>query len=150
MPLLDCHRLSAENALASLIEKLEQDRYLHEPRHLRQRTEALDDLDAYFPDGPDRQPIGTALHHRALAIYARLESVNLKLYQAIRRQIRVGTGLGSLREWMPDWRDGNGAANFVNCTGSLGNKKFRMRPSHLTCSMNGASGTEGMTAPLKH
>jgi Histone methylation protein DOT1 len=44
-------------------------------------------------------------------------SVNLKLYQAIRRQIRLGAGLGSLREWMPDWRDGNDAANFVNCTG---------------------------------
>ncbi len=66
--------MSIENALASLIGELEQDRSLGEPQHLRQRIEALDGLDAYLPDG---QPIGTALHHRARAIYAELESVNL-------------------------------------------------------------------------
>ena len=38
--------MSIETALASLIEDLEQDRSLEEPRHLRQRIEALDDLDA--------------------------------------------------------------------------------------------------------
>jgi len=36
--------MSAENVLASLIEELEQDRSLDEPRHLRQRTEAVDAL----------------------------------------------------------------------------------------------------------
>src|SRR5882672_12617857 len=114
MPLLDCHRMSAENALASLIGKLEQDLSLYEPRHLRQRTEALDALDAYLPD---EQTVGTALHRRLRTIYARLESVNLKLYQSIRREIQRGAGRGSLLEWMPDSPDGNGAANFVNCTG---------------------------------
>src|SRR5258707_11435375 len=114
MPLLDCHRMSAETALASLIEELEQDRSLDEPRHLGQRTEALDALDSYLPDG---QTIGTALHHRLRTIYARLESVNLKLYQSIRREIQRGAGRGSMVEWMPDSPDGNGAANFVNCTG---------------------------------
>jgi 16S rRNA G966 N2-methylase RsmD len=106
--------MSAENALASLIEELEQDRSLDEPRHLRQRTEAVDALDAYLPDG---QTIGTALHHRLRTIYARLESVNLKLYQSIRRGIHRGANRGSLLERMPDSLDGNGAANFVNCTG---------------------------------
>jgi 16S rRNA G966 N2-methylase RsmD len=106
--------MSAENALASLIEELEQDRSLDEPRHLRQRTEAVDALDAYLPDG---QTIGTALHHRLRTIYARLESVNLKLYQSIRLEIQRGASRGSLLEWMPDSLDGNGAANFVNCTG---------------------------------
>jgi len=106
--------MSAENALASLIEELEQDRSLDEPRHLRQRTEALDALDSYLPDG---QTIGAALHHRLRTIYARLESVNLKLYQSIRREIQRGAGRGSLLEWIPDSPDGNGEANFVNCTG---------------------------------
>jgi hypothetical protein len=100
-----------ENALASLIGELEQNRSLDELRHLRQRIEVLDDLDAYLPDG---QPIGTALHHRARAIYTELESVNFRLYEAIRRDIQRGAGRGRLLEWIPDW---NGAANLVNCRG---------------------------------
>jgi len=103
--------MSIENALVSLIGELEQDRSLDEPRHLRQRIEALDDLDAYLPDG---QPIGTALHHRARAIYAELESVNFRLYEAIRRDIQRGAGGGRLLERMADW---NGAANLMNCRG---------------------------------
>src|SRR5882762_5904242 len=114
MPILGCHRMSADTALASLIEELEQDRSLDEPRYLRQRTEAVDALDSYLPDG---QTIGTALHHRLRTIYAGLESVNLKLYQSIRREIQRCASRGSLLEWMPDSLDGNGAANFVNCTG---------------------------------
>jgi len=103
--------MSFENALVSLIAELKQDRSLDEPRHLRQRIEALDDLDAYLPDG---QPIGTALHRRARAIYAELESVNFRLYDAIRRDIQRGAGGGRLLEWMPDR---NGAANLMNCRG---------------------------------
>ena len=103
--------MSMENALASLIGELEQNRSLDELRHLRQRIEVLDDLDAYLPDG---QPIGTALHHRARAIYTELEAVNFRLYEAIRRDIQRGAGRGRLLEWIPDW---NGAANLVNCRG---------------------------------
>jgi hypothetical protein len=106
--------MSIENALMSLIGELEQGRSLDEPRHLRQRIEALDDLDAYLPDGldeTDRQPFRTALHHRARVIYAELESVNLELYEAIRRDIQRGAGGGRLLEWMPDWND---ATNLVN------------------------------------
>ncbi len=114
MPLLGFDRMSAESALANLIEELEQDRSLHEPRHLRQRIEALDDLDAYFRAG---QPIGTALHHRVTAIYAELESVNFRLYEAIRRDIQRGAGAGRLLEWMPDWPDWTGAANPMNRRG---------------------------------
>jgi hypothetical protein len=69
--------MSIENSLTSLIEELEQDRSLEEPRHLSQRVEALDDLDAYLSIGP---LVGTALHRRARTIYAELESVNFKLY----------------------------------------------------------------------
>jgi hypothetical protein len=50
--------------LVSLIEELEQDRSLDEPRNLRQRVKALDELDAYILDG---QPIAAAFHHRAKA-----------------------------------------------------------------------------------
>jgi hypothetical protein len=108
---LECDRMPIENALVSLIGHLEQDRSLGEPRHLRQRVEALDDLDAWLPDG---QPIGTALHDRARAVHAELESVNSRLYEAIRQDIRLGAGAGRLLEWMPDW---NGAANLMNGKG---------------------------------
>jgi hypothetical protein len=91
--------MSIENALVSLIGELEQDRSLDEPRHLRQRIEALDGLDAYLSDG---RPILTALHHRARAIYAQLESVNFRLYEVIRRDIQRGAGGSGLLEWVPD------------------------------------------------
>jgi hypothetical protein len=103
--------MSIENALASLIGELEQDRSLHEPRHLRQRFEALDALDTYLSDG---QSIGRALHSRARAIYAELESANFRLYEAIRRDIQRGAGGARLLEWMPDW---NGAASLTNSRG---------------------------------
>ena len=111
MPGLGSDRMPIENALVSLIEHLEQDRSLNEPRHLRQRGEALDDLDACILYG---QPIETALHRRARAIYAALESVNSRLYEAIRQDIQRGAGGGMLLEWMPDW---NGGANLMNCRG---------------------------------
>jgi 16S rRNA G966 N2-methylase RsmD len=103
--------MSIENALVSLIGELEQDRSLDEPRYLRQRFEALDELDTYLSDG---QPIGTVLHRRARAIYAEVESVNFRLYEAIRRDIQRGAGGGSLLEWTPDW---NGAASLTNSRG---------------------------------
>jgi hypothetical protein len=97
-----------ENALVSLIGKLEQNRSLHEPRHLRQRIEALDDLDAYLSDG---LTIGTAPHHRARAMYTELESVNFRFYEAIRRDIQRGAGRARLLECTAG---GNGAANLTN------------------------------------
>lgn len=103
--------MSIESALVSLIEELEQDRSLNEPRHLRQRFEALDDLDAYLTAG---QPLGMALRQRAKAIYDRFDSVNCRLYEAIRREIQRGAGVGRLLEWMPDW---DGESNLVNCRG---------------------------------
>jgi hypothetical protein len=102
--------MSIENMLASLISELEQDRSLDEPRHLRQRIGALDDLDAYRSDGLS---MGTELH-RAEALYARLESVNFRLYEAIRRDIQRGSGWGKLLELVPDW---NGPADLMNSIG---------------------------------
>jgi Histone methylation protein DOT1 len=110
--------MSIENALVSLLAELEQDRSLDEPRHLRRRIEALDELDAYLSGG---QPTKTALHRRARAICAGLECVNSKLYEAIRQDIQRGKGAGRLLEWMPDGLaegfHGNGAANLTNRRG---------------------------------
>jgi hypothetical protein len=103
--------MSFENALVSLVGKLEQDRSLDEPQHVRQRVDAIDELDAYLSDG---QPVGTALLHRARAIHDKLESVNFRFYEAIRRDIQRGKGGGRLLEWLPDW---NGAADLANCGG---------------------------------
>jgi hypothetical protein len=111
--------MTIENALVSLVEELEQDRSLDEPRHLRQRFEALDRLDAYLPDR--QQPsianfrsINTALQDRVRVLYSKLESANFNLYEAIRRDIQQGTGAESLLAWAPD---GNTATGSVNCTG---------------------------------
>jgi hypothetical protein len=111
MPGPGCERTSIENALVRLIEKFEQDRSLNAPRNLRQRFEALDDLDAYLLDG---QAIRAAVRHRATAIYNEMESVNLGLYDDIRRDIQRGSGADRLLEWMPDW---NAAANLMNRSG---------------------------------
>jgi 16S rRNA G966 N2-methylase RsmD len=107
MPGPGCDRKSIENALERLIGELEQDRSLNQLRHLRQRVEALDQLDVYLADG---QAIGTALRRRARTVYAKFEFVNSRLYEGIRRDIQRGAGGSRLREWMPDW---NGAANLV-------------------------------------
>jgi hypothetical protein len=111
MPGPGCERTSVENALVRLIEKFEQDRSLNEPRNLRQRFEALDDLDAYLLDG---QAIRAAVRHRATAIYDEMESVNLRLYDHMRRDIQRGSGADRLLEWMPDW---NAAANLMDHSG---------------------------------
>jgi SAM-dependent methyltransferase len=89
--------MSIENALLNLVEELEPDRLLGEPRHLRQRVEALDSLDVLLSDG---QPIGKTIRDRATALCAQLESVNFKLYEEIRQDIRRGAGGQALREWM--------------------------------------------------
>ena len=88
-----------------------QDRSLHKPRHLRQRFEALDQLDSFLSDG---QSIALPLHERATAIYTELEAVNLELYDSIRRDIQCGHGAATLLEWMPD---PNAAADVTNHAG---------------------------------
>ena len=103
--------MSIENALASLIGQLEQDRSLHEPRQLRKRIEALDDLDAYLANG---RSIAAELHDRARALCAELESVNFRFYEAIRRDIRRDGGGVKLLQWIADC---NGSTNIANRRG---------------------------------
>ena len=90
---------------------MEQDRSLHDPGHLRQRFEALDQLDSFLSDG---QLLAPLLRQRATSICAELDAVNLKFYDSIRRDIRRGNGAAALVEWMPD---PNAAADVANRAG---------------------------------
>lgn len=96
---LDSDRISIESSLLILIEESEQDRSIEEPRNLRQRVEALDDLDLYRAD---EQGIGEALHKRARDIRAKLDSASFGLYESVRQNIQRGAGGSALLEWMPD------------------------------------------------
>jgi hypothetical protein len=85
-------------ALQELIEDLEGDVSLHEPSHLRQRVDALDRLDAFHLEASP--PVEVSTYHRAKALQGKLETANLKVYEAIRRDIQQGC-LSSLLQWMP-------------------------------------------------
>jgi hypothetical protein len=92
------------DALERLVAQLENEPSLLEPDRLRQRMEALDRLDANFPDS--HQPVfgaesGAArLYRRARAIYGRLEAVNCELYQSIRYEIQRGARPDTLLQWI--------------------------------------------------
>lgn len=90
------------DALRKLIEGLEEDRRLDEPHRLRERLEAVDQLDALFVGEPlsDRgnPSIETEDFERARAMYERLEAANLAVYEGIRAEIEHGRG-DRLREW---------------------------------------------------
>jgi len=92
------------DALQRLVWQLDNDPSLFEPDQLRRRLEALDLLDAYFPDTrqamPGVEPDHTELYRRARDICARLEAVNSKLYQSIRSEIQRGAGADALLRWV--------------------------------------------------
>ena len=86
-----------QDALPALIREFEQDRSLEQPERLRERVLALDRLDdLLFHTAGD-----TSLHHRALALQARLANAQQRLCEAIRLAIVQGTGAQALRGWMP-------------------------------------------------
>ena len=105
-------------ALQNLISELQQDPSLDEPHRLRGRIEALDHLDAHLSDGQVStvvpESIEAALYHQARAIYAKLESANFKLYQAIRHDIQRGAGPDSLLRWVPKSGRTATAVNLAN------------------------------------
>ncbi len=84
--------------MRSLIEELEQDRSLDEPDRLRGRVEALERLEAYLL----ADSIDPGIHHRARALYARLEAANFELYKGIRGEIQRGAGRDVLLPWVHD------------------------------------------------
>lgn len=90
------------DALRSWIEQIEDDEVLLGPDRLRQRLEALDRLDAYFPEmngAESDESAAAGLARRAGVIRGRLEAENRELYQAIRDEIRSGFGAGALLGW---------------------------------------------------
>ncbi len=106
-----------KDALQRLVGQLDNELLL-EPDHFRQRLEALDLLDAHFPDTP--KPASGAesnageLYRRARAIYTRLEAVNCELYDAIRSEIRRGATPNTLLHWAhssTEIEDGVGSVN---------------------------------------
>ena len=92
------------DALQRLVGQMENNRSLVEPNQLRLRLEALDRLDAYFPNTPeapfDAEAIEPGLYRRAEAICARLEAVNGELYETIRGEIQRGSPPDSLLRWL--------------------------------------------------
>jgi hypothetical protein len=69
------------DALHRLVLQLDHEHSLAEPNQFRQRLEALDRLDAFFPHNPQvtfgAESIEPGLYRRARAICSRLEAVNL-------------------------------------------------------------------------
>ena len=109
------------DVLQRLVEQLDNDTSLLEPDQLRQRFEALDLLDAYFPDThqpvSDAGPNAAELYRRARAIYARLEAVNCELYQAIRDEIQRGDRPDTLLRWARSSAEIEDVAGLVNGVG---------------------------------
>ncbi len=103
------------DALQRLFGQIDTEPFLLEPNQLRQRLEALDRLDAYFPDTPvGAEAVAAGLYRRARAIYARLEAVNCQLYEAIRCEIQRGVRPDSLLQWvhsLPEIEEGVGPAS---------------------------------------
>lgn len=92
------------HALQRLVLQLENEPWLAEPNKLRERLEALDRLDAYYPFAPQvaggSESFGP-LPRRVKAIRDRLEAANTDLYEAIRCQIQRGSGAHGLLRWIP-------------------------------------------------
>ncbi|MGB6897709.1 MAG: hypothetical protein WBE12_03900 [Candidatus Acidiferrum sp.] len=108
------------DGLQRLVVQLEGDSSLAERNQLRRRLEALDRLDAYFPDtaeaGFGAESTERELYRRARAVCARLEAANEELYEAIRCEIRRGSRPESLLRWVPaaeGIKDVGGPANGV-------------------------------------
>jgi hypothetical protein len=110
------------DALERLVEQFDEDEaLLLDPSQLRRRVEAMDLLDAHFPDAS--QPISDAasntaeLYRRARAIYARLEAVNCELYEGIRGEIRRGGRPDALLRWAASSVEMEGVAGPANGMG---------------------------------
>ncbi len=92
------------DALRRLVAQLDNDPSLVEPNKLRQRLEALDQLDAHFPNAAEAacaaDSIEPELYRHARGICARLEAANRELYESIRGEIQRGSQPDILLRWM--------------------------------------------------
>lgn len=91
--------------LCRLVEQLEEDRLLCEPDQLRRRLDALDLLDACFPDclagGPGAHDASDSakLCRRVNLLRAQMEAANEGVYEGIRAEILRGGRSESLWQW---------------------------------------------------
>ena len=90
-------------ALRKLLDYVERDRSLWDVDRVRDRIEVLDQFDAYALDS---QPLAAdsgrgeaALFRRAIELRTELETVNSRLYDNIRNEIRRGDGRNALMLW---------------------------------------------------
>jgi hypothetical protein len=81
-------------ALSKLVGNLESNPSLHEPNQVRERIEALDRLDAFNLEmlPPVTDSFAAATYRRARTIQEELETANFAVYEAIRRDIKLGRG----------------------------------------------------------
>jgi Histone methylation protein DOT1 len=93
-------KLSSFAALQDLVKAIEDDRYLTDSDRFRERTAALDLLDAFDLDSEASRvdvPAGhVALYRRAKELQAKLDAANSRLYGRIRDSIRGGAGRNAL------------------------------------------------------
>lgn len=91
-------------AVERLLARCESDTALVEPSRLRERLEALDRLDVYFPCSPAPGAftrLGQDMLDRANTIRSRLEIINGTFYESIRCQIQGGLHGNSLIQSIP-------------------------------------------------
>jgi hypothetical protein len=93
----------------NLILQLEADASLFEPDQLRKRMEALDALDAHFPD-PDVETSLAATDRthilaRANLLRRNLESANAVIFNSIREQIQQNDAPSQLLRWIEQCSD---------------------------------------------
>jgi histone methylation protein DOT1 len=102
-------RLNGFAPLQNLVKALDADRYLMESDRFRERTVALDLLDAFDLDseatGGDAEPEHAALYRRARELQVELEEANFRLFESIRDAIRGGRGRKALLRWAAEASD---------------------------------------------
>jgi hypothetical protein len=90
--------------LQRLLAHLEADSSLFEPKWLRKRIDALDELDGYFSDADAGvlavTPNRALTNERVRAIRIRLEAANSAIYESIRNEVQRGVEPSELRRWI--------------------------------------------------
>jgi hypothetical protein len=92
--------------LEAFVSELEQDRTLLEPHRLRERGDALDRLETWRLGDPSNDPLVPAQWRaRVEALCVEFETIDERLHQDIRQDIRRGVGARRLLEWALGDRD---------------------------------------------
>lgn len=107
------------DALCKLIGDLERNTSLYKPNQLRERIEALHQFDVFNLEMPP--PVtdsrAASMYCRARAIQGKLEAANFEVYEAIRRDVRLGRGAQALLQWVPASGGGEGVPGLTKGEG---------------------------------